>query len=94
MLKKYLIKKDNLEFATLYDYFKKYIIEEKKYYWLNQCRVSSSEWEEYDGYNHWYEILELYSAEKELPFDMNDEEIVTIFGFDEFEDFADLSYGC
>lgn len=91
-LEKYLLKHNYYDFVSLYDYFSDYIIEERTYYWQDQCRISKEEW--YDEFNHWYEVMELYSAEKELPFDMTDEDIVTIFGYNEFIDFADLSYGC
>ena len=76
--------------------FESRIVDEKNYYWIDQTQVTSSEWAEECGYgfNHWYEIMELYSPGMELPFDLSDEDIVSIFGFGKFEAFADLSYGC
>ena len=76
--------------------FKRYEVECNTYYWLDQTRVTEKEWdaETMDGFNHWYDVAELYSPEKELPFDLKDEDIVSIFGFGKFEAFADLSYGC
>lgn len=47
-----------------------------------------------DGFYHWYQIMELYNPDEKLPFDMSDEKICSIFGYDRFEAFADLSYGC
>lgn len=70
-------------------------VEEKKYYWIDRVRVTESEWDSTtcEGFNHWYEVMELYDG-FELPFDLNDEDISCIFGFNKFVEFADLSFGC
>lgn len=79
---------------SLKDLIYEYALDEKKYYWFEQCRVSKTEYEQYTGntFNHWYEIAELYRPDSDLPFDLNDEDIVSIFGFEKFEAFGDLSY--
>ena len=81
---------------TIKTIFENLALDEDNYYWIDQTRVTSAEWEEEssDGFNHWYEIMELYSPNTALPFDLADEDIVCIFGFDKFEAFVDLSYGC
>lgn len=83
-------------YITLKHIFMEYAVSETEYYWIDQCQVSKEEWEaENDfGFNHWYSVVELYDAESKLPFDLSDEDIVTIFGFNKFIAFADLSYGC
>ena len=83
------------EYLELTDIFANFIIDKEVFYWLDQTRVTT---DEYDidnccGFNHWYEIAELYAVNG-LPFDLSDKEIVSIFGFDKFEAFADLSCGC
>lgn len=97
-LEKYIPNEKFIEddFYSLKDIIYEYALDEKKYYWFEQCRVSKAEYEKYTGYgfNHWYEIAELYRADCNLPFDLNDEDIVSIFGFEKFEAFGDLSYGC
>ena len=80
-------------YAGLEEIVQEFTLAEKHYYWLDQTRVTVEEFEELDGYNHWYEVMELYDG-KELPVDLNDEDIVSIFGCGKFEAFADLSYGC
>lgn len=92
-IKKLDVDEENL---TLTDIFMNKKLTEKNYYWLDQCRVTDDEWfdETAGGFNHWYEVMELYDADKKLPFDLNDEDIVSIFGFEKFVAFADLSYGC
>ena len=76
--------------------FRRYEVECNTYYWLDQTRVTDKKWdiETMAGFNHWYDVAELYSPEQELPFELKDEDIVSIFGFGKFEAFADLSYGC
>ena len=84
------------KFYNLANILLDHAIEEEDYYWIDQCRVSQQEWdrETFEGFNHWYEIAELYNPEDKFPFDLSDEEIVSIFGFNKFEELADLSYGC
>lgn len=98
ILEKYIPNDKFLEddFYSLKDIIYEYALYEKKYYWFEQCRVNKTEFEQYTGYkfNHWYEIAELYKSDSNLPFDLGDEDIVSIFGFEKFEDFGDLSYGC
>ena len=96
-VEKYLIEPDyshDVDMYSIRNIFESHVIEKKEYYWIDQCRVTEEEWNGMDGFNHWYEIMELYNPEKELPFDFTDEDIVSIFGFNKFEGFADLSYGC
>lgn len=83
-------------FNTIDKIFEEHCIDCQEYYWLDQTRVTTAEWdaETMYGFNHWYEIAELYSIDKEFPFDLKDEDVVSILGFDAFEAFADLSYGC
>ena len=96
-LQKYITDIDPEDDAeTIKTIFENLALDEDNYYWIDQTRVTSAEWEEEssDGFNHWYEIMELYSPNTALPFDLADEDIVCIFGFDKFEAFVDLSYGC
>ena len=84
------------DYYSLKDLIYANAIDENKYYWFDQCRVDKDEYEYHTGceFNHWYEIVELYDPSQELPFDLSDEDIVSIFGFKKFESFGDLSYGC
>lgn len=98
VLEKYIPSDEYIDegFYSLKDIIYNNAIDEEKYYWFDQCRVSK---EDYDfqsggGFNHWYEVAELYRTDEKLPFDLNDEDIVSIFGFEKFEAFGDLSYGC
>ena len=88
-----VLKEYNLpSYGNLDEIIQEFTLAEKHYYWQDQTRVSKEEFEG-DFFNHWYEILELYDG-KELPVDLNDEDVVSIFGCGKFEAFADLSYGC
>lgn len=68
--------------------------EGEEYYWIDFTRVTK---EQYDRYaselHHVYKVAELF-APGQLPFDLNDEDTVSIFGTGKFEAFADFSYGC
>jgi len=79
-------------YANLQEIISEYTLAEKHYYWRDQTRVSQEEFDA-DFFNHWYDVMELYDG-KELPVDLNDEDVVSIFGCGKFEAFADLSYGC
>lgn len=70
-------------------------IGEEDYYWIDRAPVTKQEYdgESAWGFLHWYEVAELFEA-GELPFDLTDEETVSIFGTNKFVAFADLSYGC
>lgn len=81
------------EYDRLQDILSRYALGEKRYYWVDQTRIGEEEFNAYDGFNHWYEVMELYDGTK-LPVDMNDEDVVSIFGCGKFAAFADLSYGC
>ena len=81
------------EYDNLDDVFRRLSVDEKEYYWLDQTRVSEEEYRENEWFNHWYEVVELYEG-RQLPVDLNDEEVVSIFGCGQFAAFADLSYGC
>lgn len=71
-----------------------YADDEATFCWWDLTRISEEDFEAAcDDYNHWYDVCELYGPGK-LPFDLQDEDVVSIFGFDRFVAFADLSYGC
>lgn len=71
-----------------------YADDEATFCWWDLTRISEEDFEAAcDSYNHWYDVCELYGPGK-LPFDLQDEDVVSIFGFDRFVAFADLSYGC
>lgn len=75
------------------DIFRSDAFEKEVFYWTDYARVSEKEFDDYSGgYNHWYDIAELFGAE--FPIDLSDPEVVTIFGTGKFLAFADLSYGC
>ena len=82
--------------GSISNIFSRFTVDSEEYYWLDQTRVTFDEWESETsfGFNHWYEIMELYATEQELPFDLSDQDVVSIFGFNKFEAFADMSYGC
>ena len=66
----------------------------EEYYWIDQTRVDRETYEAATGMlSHHYSVMELMDP-KNLTFDPNDPEMVSIFGFGKFIAFADLSYGC
>lgn len=73
--------------------FDRYTLVKEEYFWLDQTRVDKAEFDEVDWFNHWYNVMELYDG-TQLPVDLEDEDVVSIFGCGKFEAFADLSYGC
>lgn len=88
--------KDDDYFEDLFKrIFRKDAYEEEKYYWLDQVSVTDVEYDDANeyGFYHWYDVAELFDA-GQLPFDLEDEDTVSIFGTDKFVAFADLSYGC
>lgn len=82
--------------STLDEIIRAHSADSESYFWLDQTRVTETEYdsETMAGFNHYYEIMELYSADDALPFDYEDEDFVSIFGYGKFRAFADLSYGC
>ena len=81
--------------VNIADLFREHAIDSRTYYWLDRTRVSTDVYDrEATGFYHWYDVMELYESEKDIPFDLSDEDIACIFGFNKFVDFADLSYGC
>ena len=82
--------------TELKEIFQNRALTEQKYYWWDQTRIDSAQWDNEStcGFSHWYEVMELYESMQALPFDLQDEDFVSIFGFGEFQAFADLSYGC
>ncbi len=90
-IKKYI--GEDEDYFSLKDILDQHVVKQENYYWLDQTHVSQDEYMENYDCNHWYEICELYEG-TELPFDISDEDVVSIFGFNKFVDFADLSYGC
>ena len=82
--------------GSISNIFSRFTVDSEEYYWLDQTRVTFDEWESETsfGFNHWYEIMELYASEQTLPFDLTDQDVVSILGFEKFVAFADLSYGC
>ena len=91
VIKKYVNKDD--AYFNLKDIIDQYVVKQENYYWLDQTHVSQDVYMENYDCNHWYEICELYEG-NELPFDVSEEDVVSIFGFNKFVAFADLSYGC
>ena len=83
------------DYAIIECVFESDSIGEEKYYWIDQAPVTEQEYNSETGwgFNHWYEVAELFEAGK-LPFDLTDEDTVSIFGTNKFVAFADLSYGC
>ncbi len=83
----------NDEAVSFMDLFDKHISAHSSYYWMDQTQMSESEWKEVqkDSTANWYTVAELYPSESALPFDLTDEDIVSIFGFNRFEAFVDLS---
>lgn len=76
--------------------FKADSLGQETYHWLDQTPVTDAEFQEVAAqgcFNHWYDVAELFPAEG-LPVDLNDEDVVSIFGTGKFLAFADLSYGC
>ena len=75
--------------------FENYVVDEKTYYWLDETHVGRSVWDRENecGFNHWYEVMELFEGNK-LPVDLDDEDVVSVFGTKKFAALADLSYGC
>jgi DNA-binding PadR family transcriptional regulator len=81
---------------TMKDILSNFEMNSETYFWINEIQVSE---EDFDyafggGFNHWYDVAELYNSKDDFPFDLNDPEISSIFGFNKFLAFADLSYGC
>lgn len=81
------------EYERLEDILDRFTIGRTHYYWIDQTRTTEEVFDETSGYNHWYEVLELYDG-KQMPVDLTDEDVVSIFGCGKFVAFADLSYGC
>ena len=83
------------DYAIIECVFESDSIGEENYYWIDQSPVTEQEYNSETGwgFNHWYEVAELFEA-GELPFDLTDEDTVSIFGTNKFVAFADLSYGC
>lgn len=76
--------------------FEKDSIGDEIYYWVDQTPVSNTKFQEIEAqgaFGHWYDVAELFSPEG-VPVDLEDEDVVSIFGTDKFLAFADLSYGC
>ena len=89
------ISEDHKGIYNIEKIFFDHIVDVKKYYWIDQSHVTPSEWDAYvTGFYHWYEIMELYPLHKKFPYDLDDPDTISIFGTNEFEAFADLSYGC
>ena len=70
------------------------IIDEEDFFWIDQTHVTRDEYEaNADGFNHWYDVAMLFKGSV-LPIDLNDEDVVSVFGTGKFIALADLSYGC
>lgn len=71
-------------------------VDKKDYYWFEHKRVTHDEMEAETAFefNHWYEVIKLYPANKELPFDLKDEDMYELDGYGGYKASADLSYGC
>ena len=82
-----------MQYVDFSGLLEKNTIDEKTYYWVDQTHVSEDEFNNYDGFNHWYDVAMLFAGE-ELPVDLNDEDVVSVFGTGRCIALADLSYGC
>ena len=82
-------------YVVFKDAFDNSVLDEETYYWVEQTRTDEKEYNiaAGDWQNHWYEVMEAFEG-SELPVDLNDENVVSIFGTEKFISFADLSYGC
>lgn len=66
----------------------------EEYFWIDMMKVTKEQYYRYASeLHHVYKVAEIF-APGELPFDLNDEDTVSIFGTGKFEAFADFSYGC
>ncbi len=95
ILKKYLgnsIRRNS--YNSFRDLIEATMVDEEDYYWIDQTHVSVEEYEaNADGFSHWYDVAILFNG-SELPIDMNDEDVVSVFGTGKAVTLADLSYGC
>lgn len=91
-LLKYVSFEDMRYGASFENYYEPTILDVKTYYWEDQVRCTSKEYDKND-YFHRYEVIELFEGDT-LPVDFDDEDVVSIFGTGKFVAFADLSYGC
>lgn len=67
--------------------------EPQEYYWIDLTRVTQTQYERYTSeLHHVYNVAELFGPV--LPFDLEDPEVVSMFGTGKFEALADFSYGC
>lgn len=83
-------------YHLLENIFKADSLGQETYYWLDQTPVTDAQYQEVAAqgcFNHWYDVAELFPAEG-VPIDLNNEDVVSIFGTGKFLAFADLSYGC
>ena len=85
--------------------FEEHAIKIETYYLINQCSVSEIEWlTALEGDDEIYkevlessyvnQIFELYTPEEPLPFDMNAEGKIKIFGLKKFEAFGEVPNEC
>ena len=81
-----------IEFKEAFD---KNVLDEETYFWVEQTRVDEKEYTQAAGdwQHHWYEIMEAFEGDK-IPLNLNDPNVVSIFGTGKFIAFTDLSYGC
>lgn len=78
-------------YHNIFDLFEESTIDAKTYYWINQTRVSENEYEAIGSWhNDWCEVLELFEG-NELPINLNDQEVVSIFNTGKMIAFANLS---
>lgn len=81
-------------YASFRDFLEETALDEETYCWINETHVSNDEYEaSADGFNHWYDVVLLFKG-NELPVDLNDEDVVSVFGTGKTVALADLSYGC
>ena len=90
-LKKYISK--DMEMCGFLELLIGYSVIRESHYWVDLCKTTQAEFDSFYGFNHWYEVVELFDAKK-FSFNFNDEDTISIFGSDESIALADLSYGC
>ena len=95
ILKKYFANRINKNsYNSFRDLIESVAVDEEDFYWINQTHVTVNEYEaSADGFNHWYDAAILFKG-SELPIDLSDEDVVSVFGTGKFIALADLSYGC
>lgn len=78
-------------YNDIFDLFEECTVDAKTYYWIDQTRVDAKEYEATGSWHSdWCEVLELFVG-NELPINLNDSEVVSIFNTGKMVAFANLS---